>query len=680
MSVVNTNVSASITQSALAKNERAMQRAMEQLSTGSKINSAKDDAAGLAMASKFTAQIRGLDMAVKNANDAISMISTAEGALEEVTSMLQRMRELAVQAANGTLTADDRTYINLEYQALKAEILRVANNTQWNGENLLDGSAGTHGLTNKADEAVVTFLVSGNYSQVVIGVEETPYSAAVMYDIDDVLSNVLDANGGAVGALYSDGGIEQARGEDIMFDVSGLESILGVTGLKTDGGSDTTAAAPTLYSVSSFTQELGIDMLFNDGKTVSNARAERNFTAEDLLQVLGTGVTELYSDGAETSNANNFLLSADSSINAWDNAINAWLNIPGNSVATESDGAGGTRTHEIMSKFNDVVSSLANDPSSVALGEAVLLERTATNILLTGGDTASDWNTAITAYNNDPANATNQLSPSNEFLTALGNGGGPLNLVAMAPSGQYLTSSNTLADWQAAVLEYDAVNGTNISAQLPNEVTSAIVSGNADAELGATVAIIGANTNRLLSASDSLEDWKTAIEAFDAAQGTLTELSAVFTHPIANETDPLNSIVKQEEVPFQAGTEEVTIESNDTVKVDFGNLTADMAAVSDSSVQTQEEAQAVLAVLDDGITTVSKRRASFGAAANRLEHAVDNLTNIQTNAETSRSRIVDTDYAETTSELAKAQIIAQAGTAMLAQANQLPQNILTLLK
>ena len=94
----------------------------------------------------------------------------------------------------------------------------------------------------------------------------------------------------------------------------------------------------------------------------------------------------------------------------------------------------------------------------------------------------------------------------------------------------------------------------------------------------------------------------------------------------------------------------------------------------------KKDAQAVLVILDEGITTISKRRAAFGAAANRLEYAIDNLTNIQNNAEASRSRIMDTDYAETTSELAKAQIIAQAGTAMLAQANQLPQNILTLLK
>ena len=107
---------------------------MEKLSTGSKINTAADDAAGLAMAAKFTSQIRGLDMAIKNANDAVSMLATAEGALDEVTNMLQRMRELAVQAGNGTVTADDRQYIDLEYQALNAEITRLPKyRVEWRG-------------------------------------------------------------------------------------------------------------------------------------------------------------------------------------------------------------------------------------------------------------------------------------------------------------------------------------------------------------------------------------------------------------------------------------------------------------------------------------------------------------------------------------------------------------------
>ena len=142
MAVVNTNIGASLAQASLMRNERALGTAMEQLSTGKKINSAGDNAAGLAISTRMTAQIKGLDTAIRNANDAISMVNTAEGALDEITAMLQRMRELAVQAGTGTTDSADRTYLNSEFVALRTEIDRIADNTKWNGRNILDGSAG----------------------------------------------------------------------------------------------------------------------------------------------------------------------------------------------------------------------------------------------------------------------------------------------------------------------------------------------------------------------------------------------------------------------------------------------------------------------------------------------------------------------------------------------------------
>ena len=142
MSVVNTNISASVAQSALIRNDRALSSAMEQLSTGKKINSAGDNAAGLAISTRMTSQIRGLDAAIRNASDGISMVNTAEGALDEITAMLQRMRELAIQAGTGTTDSADRTYLNQEFVALRTEIDRIADNTKWNGRNILDGSAG----------------------------------------------------------------------------------------------------------------------------------------------------------------------------------------------------------------------------------------------------------------------------------------------------------------------------------------------------------------------------------------------------------------------------------------------------------------------------------------------------------------------------------------------------------
>ena len=162
MAVVNTNVSAAIAQSALARNDRALGTAMEQLSTGRKINSAGDNASGLAITARMTSQIKGLDTAIRNANDAISMIGTAEGALDEISNMLQRMRELAVQAGTGTTDSADRTYMQTEFAALRSEIDRIADNTQWNGRNILDGSAGA-----STGKSTVAFQVGANQKQTI---------------------------------------------------------------------------------------------------------------------------------------------------------------------------------------------------------------------------------------------------------------------------------------------------------------------------------------------------------------------------------------------------------------------------------------------------------------------------------------------------------------------------------
>jgi flagellin len=161
MAVVNTNVNATVAQNALVRNERQMNTAMERLSTGQRINGAKDDAAGLAISSRMTSQIRGLEVGVRNANDAISMIQTADGALVEVTNMLQRMRELALQSANGTTTESDRNYLNKEYQNLQSEIERIADATEFNGKVILHGDAAAAG------DSSVEFQVGANGGQTI---------------------------------------------------------------------------------------------------------------------------------------------------------------------------------------------------------------------------------------------------------------------------------------------------------------------------------------------------------------------------------------------------------------------------------------------------------------------------------------------------------------------------------
>ena len=161
MTTINTNVSSLLAKNALVANERSMSTAMERLSTGVRINSAKDDAAGLAIAAKMTSQIKGLDQAVRNANDAVSLIQTAEGALIETSNMLQRMRELAVQASSDTNTLADRTALNQEFVSLRSEINRVAQNTQWNGTNILTKQGGSN------SDGIHKFQVGANANQTI---------------------------------------------------------------------------------------------------------------------------------------------------------------------------------------------------------------------------------------------------------------------------------------------------------------------------------------------------------------------------------------------------------------------------------------------------------------------------------------------------------------------------------
>ena len=146
MSVINTNIQSLIAQNAIKVNGRAMSDAMAQLSTGSRINSASDDAAGLAISENMSGQIRSLNMAVRNANDGISLAQTAEGAMIEISNMMQRMRELAVQSATGTLSASQRDYLNVEYSALESQITSTISNTKWNGQNVLSTGDITFGI------------------------------------------------------------------------------------------------------------------------------------------------------------------------------------------------------------------------------------------------------------------------------------------------------------------------------------------------------------------------------------------------------------------------------------------------------------------------------------------------------------------------------------------------------
>ena len=194
MTVINTNVSATLASNAIVRNERAMSTAMERLATGRRINSASDDAAGLAIASKMTSQVKGLEQASRNANDAISLVQTVEGAGKEILNILTRMKELSVQATSGTYSATDRDAMDLEFQQLKSEITRIETNTTWNGQVLMDG-ADTVAAQVGAGSGQTMSMTFGNWS--LENDTTTDATASVYGDTNGASNNVANAAGNA---------------------------------------------------------------------------------------------------------------------------------------------------------------------------------------------------------------------------------------------------------------------------------------------------------------------------------------------------------------------------------------------------------------------------------------------------------------------------------------------------
>ena len=225
MASINTNMSANIAANSMTRNERSMSSTMERLSTGIRINSAKDDAAGLAISSKMTSQINGLNQAVRNANDAISMIQVAEGAMKEVTNMFQRMRELAVQSISDSNTSSDRTALNNEYKQLSQEVQRVAENTQWNGTNILDGA-----------RTQTTFQIGANANQ------------TIEVNFGDLSTNNVTHTDDGLDAIVITG--ELKTGDVISYKVTASDGTEQFATMEV-GASDTLATSPTVTELTS---------------------------------------------------------------------------------------------------------------------------------------------------------------------------------------------------------------------------------------------------------------------------------------------------------------------------------------------------------------------------------------------------------------------------------------------
>ena len=505
---VNTNIGAVRASNALAKNERDMNTAMERLSTGKRINSAQDDAAGLAIASKMTSQINSLDQAVRNAGDAISLVQSADGAMVEVTNMVQRMRELAIQAISDTNTKSDRDALNLEFQALAAEVSRVGGNTQWNGGNILDGLSGVNGTS--------TFHIGANANQVI---------TATMPTIGSVEGDFSVATTQAAGATVSE--------------VAGVAAVYTTTADLADASFGTG------------------NLVISDGT---------NSMTIDVSTATGTGNTLTKVQGLIGSGANKASTPSHAALG----------------FTVSFDGA------KLKFTYDDV-GAVPAQPTITINGSSVALTNTTTGV---------DYVAASTA----------------------------------APQKALMTLSSTFGTLRDGDTITYTVDGKAASAKV-------VSTQNADKSFTMTGLTDIVNVTGTTAGTVSL--------AFKTA--TTLELTG------AN--------------------------NNEAFVIDNIQVTRGIAAdVGKTDISTFQTATSALSILDTAVASVNMKRAELGAVANRLEYAADNMSQVAMNARQSRSRVEDADYASETTELARTQIIQQAGTAMLAQANQSTQSVLKLLQ
>jgi len=606
MSVINTNISSMQAQSSVRTSGLNLSTAMERLSSGVRINSAKDDAAGLAISTRMTASIRGISAAIRNANDGISLTQTAEGSLGQISDNLQRIRELAVQSANTGNSASDRAAMNNEAGQLIAEIDRVAANTSYNGIALLDGTFQAQNLqvgagsgTNdriaiSIDSAASTALGVGLNSNYSVGGSTTVAGA--------LAANGLSINAVAVGASSSDGvsytdddasGIAIAAAINAVSGTSGVTATVGETTLINSNSLAGTAMLQTAGS--SFAAITAGDIVIN-GVSIGAV------TITAASTVVGTAAT---THGGKVVTAIN-LLSADTGVTATYSATSGV-------TLSNTDGS-------------DIKVQITNTRALTA-------------------------NTGITGFASAIGTNTTALSAITGQATDIAAG---------------------------AVL----INGVDIGA-----ISGAGSAAERGGQVAAAVNAVSSQTG--VTATFSTSMGRVSLAAADGRNITVTFATGVTTNITGIEGTAAKSETTSSAITLSSsGSDGITIGDLDGSSATASGLTVGYTAASTSigtgvsgiDLTTASSSQDALTTLDLAIDTITDSRAAMGAYQNRLTASIANLETTSMNLSASRSRILDTDYAKETTNLAKSQIIQQAATAMLAQANQSGQSVLALLK
>lgn len=562
--IINTNIASLNAQRNLNGSQGMLNTALERLSSGLRINSAKDDAAGLAISERMSSQIRGLNQAARNANDGISMSQTAEGALTEIGNNLQRIRELSIQAANATNTASDRAALQAEVTQLTAEIQRVASQTQFNGLNLLDGSFSTMNFQVGANANQTISASSGNFQTNAFG----------NYRIGGLAAFKSGGEGDLVAGTVGSGG--NAFGNSVL--LSGeVGDISGING----------AAAAGDFRVSTASGDF--DVYYRAGASASEIATAVNRTGSG---VTASATTEVVL-GAGTGSGVGFAQNTTYSF----------------AISTDYSGSGEAP------KYTTVSFKTGGPDDAVDV------------------DSGSYLSSAVQAFND-----------------------------AAAKTGFTAEAVLTEDGYWALKLTNSQGNDLRIANNSYDNAGSALN------VLVSDTAVLDGDTNT----DDSL--------ALDLTGGVLDATTGVWAHGDGAWLTGKVVLDSSKAFTVTTGVDDVFQDAGTPGTAAAGTYGAQLQAANAMDITTAEAATRTLAIVDSALTTVNDQRARFGAIQNRLESTISNLQTSSENLSASRSRIRDADFAAETASMTRAQILQQAGVAMLAQANAIPNNVLSLLR
>ena len=690
--VIGTNITSLTAQRHLATSKNDMENAMERLASGNRINSSRDDAAGMAIAGRMESQISGLNQGIRNANDGIALAQSAEGALDETTSILQRMRDLSVQASSDTLTTSDRSSVQAEVTALTSELDRISSTTTFNNISLLAGSAKNLNFQVGAGASESVSLTIGSASASDLGLS----------------GSISGSTGALAGGRMTT--LQAVSGNDIQINgVDWIENNNAVAGtsVTVNNSLGNSTAASTITAD-------GVAMIINSGTASHGATA----TASNIVKgTVATGIVtaaHAMTINGDTITATTNLTELVTNINNEAGGAKARLNSGGTGIELYNDtGAdiivGGTSTGAGLTATTNIgFLSLSNVDGSKTLmtaGDNILAKTSDVNAMgfnvrsnastIVGGVIDSGTDLALTddltingiavgpSTNNGQPSAANLATQLNAYTAQS-------NVQATANTKIAITLDTTMdagvAKSSNGNTDTMTINGTVVTfttatdtmanmATRVNTVLAAAGQGGITATSDGSDLILESVSGSTITVTDT----STNVSLFTRGDGST--LAAQIT--LADFTGQL-TLTNTAGGDIAFGTVNGTESELDTTLALLGmhqqGSSTSTTSTTGLSMATSASSTAAISAIDAALEKVFVSRGALGAFQNRLDHTVSNLRNVSENMSFSKSQIMDTDFATESANLAKAQVLQQAGTAMLAQANASGQSVLSLLK